>query len=65
MRYEIHLSAGDGEYLAECRELGVSSHGLSPSSALDRVRDAIRFQIELCPCSTVNEEEIELDVRGL
>ncbi len=65
MRYEVHLSSGDGEYMADCPELGLNSRGLSPGNALDRIRDAIRFQIELCPCSTVYEEEIELDVRGL
>ena len=64
MRYDVELSAGDGDYLAHCPELGVSMRGLTPGNALDRIRDAIRYQIELCPCSTVYEEEIELDVRG-
>jgi predicted RNase H-like HicB family nuclease len=65
MIYSINLSSGDGEYLAECPDMGLSSRGLSPTNALDNLRAAIRYQIELCPCSTVQEEDIELDVRGL
>ena len=62
MQYSVSLQAeGDG-FVAECAELGISSRGLSPANALDALRDSIRFNIEFCPCSTVDEGDIELNV---
>ena len=63
MKYVVHLSSGDGEYTAECPEMGLTSHGLSATNALDQMREAIRYGLEYCPCSHVDEDHIELDVR--
>ena len=63
MRYEAILESGeDGGYIAECVSLGVSARGLSPASALDSLRAEIRYCVELCPCSTVGEDYVELVV---
>jgi len=65
MKYEVMLEGSEGEgYVASCPSLGVSSEGLTPANALDALRANIRFHLEFCPCSTLSEEEIELDVSG-
>ena len=62
MKYQVSLSQGDGEFAAECDQFGIVSHGLSANSALDRMREAIRYNIEFCPCSAVSEEYVELEI---
>lgn len=52
----------DGEYLARCAEPSVTARGLSPANALDRLRAELRCWVELCPCSSVDEGSIGLDV---
>jgi hypothetical protein len=34
--------------------MGLTGRGLSATNALDELRSAIRYQIELCPCSSVD-----------
>jgi len=54
---------GDGDgYAAECADLSLVVRSSSPSNALDRVRDEIRDRVELCPCTSMNENDIELVV---
>ena len=66
MKYTAHLEEGAaGEYIAECAELGLSASGLSPTNALDRLRENIRFNLELCPCTSMDESDIDLDVHGM
>ncbi len=54
----------EGDYLASCESPAVQTSGLSPTNALDRLRDEIRYCIELCPCSGVDDDYVELDVEG-
>lgn len=63
MKYTAQLESAGGEYTASCPELEIRAHGLSADNALDALRRNIRFHVELCPCSTVEEDAIELDVR--
>jgi hypothetical protein len=64
MKYEVELDLSqDGEFVAQCKELGVSAHGLTPACALDALRLEIRYRLELCPCSSIEDKWIELDVR--
>lgn len=63
MRFEVHVQhIGHGEFLAECDQIGAQGRGLSRTAALDQLRDEIRYRVELCPCSGVNEDWIELNV---
>lgn len=63
MKFGVTLETNaEGEYVASCLELGIASHGLSSTNALDALRENIRYHIEYCPCSTVEEGCIELDL---
>ena len=63
MRFEASVEAGsDGGYVASCEDPQCVGHGRSPTSALDSLREEIRYRLELCPCTTVDEEFVELDV---
>jgi len=62
MKYHVSLTGGDDGYIAECPDLALTVRSLSPSNALDRMRDEIRYRVELCPCTSVGENDIELVV---
>lgn len=63
MKYSVTLQSGEGgEYVATCAEMGISAQGLSPSNALDALRDEIRYRLEMCPCTSVGEDYVQLDV---
>jgi hypothetical protein len=63
MKYDVDLeSDGADAYVASCEALGVSARGLTPSNALDAIRAEIRYHLELCPCSSVEDQWIELNV---
>lgn len=52
----------EGDYVAWCADPAASAHGLSPVSALERLRGEIRYRIELCPCTGVDDDYVELEV---
>ena len=63
MKYEVTLEGGeDGQYIAQCETVGASARGLSPAAALDALRAEIRYRVELCPCSSVEDDYVELVV---
>ena len=63
MKFEATMEAEtDGSYVASCENPPCSSHGLSPASALDALREEIRYRLELCPCTGVSDDFVELDV---
>jgi hypothetical protein len=64
VKYNVSLYVEDGEYVAECAEMSLTTRALSPTNALDAMRDELRYRIELCPCTSVDEDFIEIDVRG-
>ena len=65
MKYAVRVDQGDdGQYVASCSELGLSTSGLSPSSALDALRDEIRYRLEMCPCTSVDDDYVQLDLGG-
>jgi predicted RNase H-like HicB family nuclease len=66
VKFEVTVEAsGDGGYLASCEDPQCSGHGLSPANALDAIREEIRYRLELCPCTGVDEGFVELDVRSV
>jgi hypothetical protein len=63
MKYAVSLSEGEGGgYIASCDAMGLSASGLSASSALDALRDEIRYRLEMCPCTSVSDDFVQLDV---
>ncbi|MFH0878919.1 MAG: hypothetical protein V2A34_04330 [Lentisphaerota bacterium] len=63
MKYTADLDVNEeGDIVATCDELGLSGKGISTVCALDALRLAIRYQLELCPCSSIDEDYIELEV---
>lgn len=64
MKYSVTVEQGEGGgYVASCAELGISTTGLSAANALDALRDEIRYRIEMCPCTTVSDDYVQLDVQ--
>jgi hypothetical protein len=65
MNYAVQLEAGEGgEYTASCFELGLVTRGLGPASALDALRDEIRYRLELCPCTSVDDDFVTLEIKS-
>lgn len=63
MKYVVHVEQGEeGGYRAVCPEMGLSASGLGASNALDAMRDEIRYRLELCPCTSVDDAFVQLDV---
>jgi len=63
VRFEatVEEDAGGG-YVASCEDPQCNGHGLSPANALDALREEIRYRLELCPCTGVSDDFVELDV---
>ena len=62
MRFDVTVEAGSDGFVAECESMACSARGLSATNALDSLRDEIRYRLELCPCTTVNDDYVELNV---
>ena len=63
MKFEATVETGaDGGYVASFEDPHCSGHGLSPTNALDSLREEIRYRLELCPCTGVSDDYVELDV---
>jgi predicted RNase H-like HicB family nuclease len=63
VKYEVTVAGdGDGGYVASCEDPQCSGRGLSPANALDALRGEIRYRLELCPCTGVSDDYVELDV---
>jgi hypothetical protein len=63
VKFEARVEAGaEGGYTASCEDPQCIGHGLSPVNALDALREEIRYRLELCPCTGVSDEFVELDV---
>lgn len=52
----------DGSYLASCSDPLANARGLTPSNALDNLRGEIRYRLEMCPCSSVDDDYVQLQV---
>jgi hypothetical protein len=54
-----------GEWYARCVAAPggpAAAQAISRDAALERLRDEIRFRLELCPCSAVADDYVVLDV---
>ena len=63
MKFQASVETGsDGGYIATCDDPQCTGHGLSPANALDALREEIRYRLELCPCTDVGDDYVELEV---
>lgn len=64
MKYAVRVTqVSSGRFIAYCDEPKCSSGAPTRQEALDKIREEIRYRLEYCPCSTVKEEDIEIEVR--
>jgi len=62
MRFDVTVEGSSDGFVAECESMSCNARGLSATNALDALRDEIRYRLELCPCTTVNDDYVELNV---
>ena len=63
MAYRVELEDRGGRVLAACPELpGCCAQADTREEALERIRRAIAYYREMCPCDVTSEAGIELDV---
>lgn len=62
MRFDVTVQHGGEGFVASCESMACSATGLSPANALDMLREEIRYRLELCPCTTVEDDFVELNV---
>ncbi len=62
MRYDVIIESSADGYTATCEDPQCSATGFSPTTALDSLREEIRYRLELCPCTTVDDSFVELNV---
>ena len=63
MNFEATVEEGaEGGYIARCEDPQCCGHGLSSASALEALREEIRYRLELCPRTSVSDEFVELDI---
>jgi predicted RNase H-like HicB family nuclease len=62
VRYDVTIEAAADGYVAVCEDPQCRATGLSPTNALDSLREEIRYRLELCPCTTVDDGFVELNV---
>lgn len=62
MRFDVTIESSADGFVAECEGLQCNATGLTSGNALDKLREEIRYRLELCPCTTVNDNFVELNV---
>ena len=63
MIFHVQVEAtSQGDYLATCADPKTNARGVSRDAALDLLREEIRYQIEVCPCASVEDDFVELQV---
>ena len=62
MRFDVTVEQGSDGFTASCESMACSANGLSPTNALEALRDEIRYRLELCPCTSVDDGYVELNV---
>jgi hypothetical protein len=65
MIFEVTIeTTEDGACRASSADPMASALGLSAASALEKLRAEIRYRIEMCPCSSVEDDYVQLRVAG-
>jgi len=64
MRFRVHIAAqGGAKIVATCADFpGCRAEGATREEALERIRSAIAYYQEMCPCDVTSEAGVELEV---
>ena len=64
MRFRVEIAAqSGGKVRATCADFpGCRVEGATREEALERIRGAIAFYQEMCPCDVTSDAGVELDV---
>ena len=63
MRCRVSIRHERGEFAARCAEYAsLEGRGPTETMALERLRAAILFDLELCPCDVTTADGLELQV---
>ncbi len=55
----------DGSFVATCDSPTCMARGPTEAEALERLRAEIRYRVELCPCTGVGDDYVQLAVERL
>ncbi len=63
MKYRVHLGRlPGGSFTATCLEPQCTARGQTREEAVETIRREIRYRLELCPCTTVSDDHVELEI---
>ena len=64
MRFRVQVGGGGGgRVIATCPDLpGCRAQGSTREQALERIRSAIAYYQEMCPCDVTSDAGVELEV---
>ena len=62
MRYRVTVRCEGDEWVAHADSTGCEGRGRSKSEAVERVRAAIVFDLEICPCDVTADSGVVLEV---
>jgi hypothetical protein len=60
--FRVRVRPQGGGWLASCETPTCLARGRSEEEALARIRDEIRYRIEWCPCTGVDEDYVQLEI---
>jgi predicted RNase H-like HicB family nuclease len=66
MKYPVRVHPSrEGGFIAVASSFpNCWSRGLTREEALDGIREEIRYRIELCPCTSVADDFVEISVQA-
>jgi hypothetical protein len=60
--FRVRLKKTSDGYLATCASPTCMARARSEAEALEKLRAEIRYRIELCPCTGVDDDYVQLEI---
>jgi hypothetical protein len=60
--FRVRVQKGDGAVVVTCQSPTCMSRGRTEAEALEKIRAEIRYRIEWCPCTGVDEDYVQLEI---
>ena len=62
-RFQVRLQhQSDGSFLVTCNAPSCLSRARTEEEALTRIRSEIRYRLEWCPCTGVDDDYVQLEI---